>query len=182
MPNRQPSLPALWLVSDARNDDRIEAVLARLPRGSGLVFRHYHLPPQERRARFNALARTARRFGHVMVLAGEARQARAWKAHGVYGAADRLAQGPGVPRLVTVHNLRELAKAHRARADAVLISPLFATASHPGGQTLGPVRFRLLASRSTVPVIALGGVTARRARAFQLERWAAIDGLSASGR
>lgn len=157
-------------------------MLARLPRGSGLVFRHYHLPSRERRARFNALARAARRFGHVMVLAGEARQARAWKAHGAYGAADRLAQGPGVLRLVTVHDPRELAQAHRARADAVLISPVFATASHPGGHTLGPVRFRLLAARSQVPVIALGGVTARRARAFRLERWAAIDGLSGGAR
>ncbi|KMS55306.1 thiamine monophosphate synthase [Novosphingobium barchaimii LL02] len=182
VPNRQPSLPALWLISDARNDDRIEAVLARLPRGSGLVFRHYHLPSRERRARFNVLARATRRFGHVMVLAGEARQARAWKAHGAYGAADRLAQGPGVLRLVTAHDLRELAQAHRARADAVLISPVFATASHPGGHTLGPVRFRLLAARSRVPVIALGGMTAHRALAFRLERWAAIDGLTGGAR
>jgi thiamine-phosphate pyrophosphorylase len=177
VPNRQSSVPTLWLVSDARNDAQAERALARLPRGSGLVFRHYHLPAAERRARFEALARVARRFGHRVVLAGDARQARAWRALGAYGSPERLAQGPAGLRLVTVHSLRELARAHRARADAVLLSPVFATASHPGGRMLGPVRWKLLAARARVPVIALGGMTPRRARAYGIARWAAIDGL-----
>ncbi|MEE4451803.1 thiamine phosphate synthase [Novosphingobium resinovorum] len=177
VPNRQSSLvasslPRLWLISDARNDAVLERALAKLPRGSGLIFRHYHLPSDERRTRFHAFARTARRFGHVVVLAGDARQARRWGADGAYGAV--LARGPQVLRLVTVHSLRELARARRA--DAVLLSPVFATASHPGGRSLGPVRFRLLAARARVPVIALGGMTAHRARG--IGRWAAIDGLS----
>lgn len=178
MPNRQSSLPNLWLVSDARNDAAIERALARLPRGSGLVFRHYHLPPAERRAQFAALARKARRFGHVVVLSGDAREARRWDADGAYGAAPRLARGPAVLRLVTAHTLRELAQAHRARADAVLLSPAFPTASHPEGKVLGPIRFHLLAARSRVPVIALGGMTAHRARSYGIPHWAAIDGLS----
>lgn len=175
---RQPSVPLLWLVSDARNDARIERALARLPRGSGLVFRHYHLPRHERRARFEACARVARRFGHVVVLSGDARAARDWGAHGAYGSPERLARGPDVLRLATVHSLRELARAHRARADAVLISPAFATASHPGGRALGSVRWKLLAARAQVPAIALGGMTARRARALGAARWAAIGALS----
>ena len=48
MQNRQ-SLPQLWLLSDARNDAGLEQALRRLPRGSGFVLRHYHLPPAERR-------------------------------------------------------------------------------------------------------------------------------------
>ncbi|HUD27270.1 MAG TPA: thiamine phosphate synthase [Novosphingobium sp.] len=176
--NRQPSLPLLWLVSDARNDAGLEAALARLPRRSGLVFRHYHLPPVERRARFATLLRVARRFGHFVVLSGDASTARQWGADGAYGSAEGLTRGPRTMRLVTVHDLRELASAHLARADAVLLSPVFPTASHPLGKVLGPVRFRLLAQRALVPVIALGGMTAHRARATRIVRWAAIDGLS----
>lgn len=168
-------LPLLWLVTDARNDAGLEGALARLPRGSGLIYRHYHLPPVERRARFVRLARAARRFGHVVVLSGDARTARRWGADGAYGSPRTLATGPRTLRLVTVHALRELRLARRA--DAVLLSPVFPTASHPGGRTLGPVRFRLLGLRAAVPVIALGGMTAHRGRAFV--RWAAIDGLSA---
>lgn len=182
VPNRQPPLPPIWpnvwLVSDARNDAMLERVLARLPRGCGMIFRHYHLPPDQRRARFRKLARAARRHGHRVVLSGSAREAKAWGAGGAYGAPLRLARGPAIPRLATVHSLRELAAARRARADAVLISPVFPTRSHPGASTLGPLRFRLLAARAHVPAIALGGMTPRRARAFGLQHWAAIQGLT----
>ncbi|MCJ2178628.1 thiamine phosphate synthase [Novosphingobium album (ex Hu et al. 2023)] len=178
VPNRQPPLPPIWLVSDARNDAVLERALARLPRGSGLIYRHYHLPPEQRRARFRTLARAARRRGHCVVLSGSAWEAKGWGADGAYGAPSRLVYGPATLRLVTVHSLRELAKAHRARADAVLISPVFPTRSHPGAPVLGPLRFRLLAERARVPAIALGGMTAHRARAFSLRKWAAIQGLA----
>jgi len=171
-PRQTPStdpLPALWLISDARNDAVLEQALARLPRGSGLVFRHYHLPLAERRARFAKVRRLCRTHGHTAVLAGDAR----WPADGHYGR-----RVPGRPYLATVHSAREIARANLADAAAVLLSPVFSTRSHPGGATLGPVRFRLLARLSAVPVIALGGMDARRARRLRWPCWAAIDGLS----
>jgi thiamine-phosphate pyrophosphorylase len=172
---RYPSLPAIWLISDARNDAGLERALARLPRGSGLVFRHYHLAPTERRARFERLRRIAKRHGHCIFLSADARTARAWRADGAYGSAQSLATGPALPRLVTAHSVREM---RATRADAVMLSPVFATRSHPGAESLGSVRFRLLARLAAVPVIALGGMTARSAAAYKLQRWAAIDGLS----
>jgi thiamine-phosphate pyrophosphorylase len=81
-------------------------------------------------------------------------------------------------RLATVHSLRELAIAHRTGADALLVSPVFPTASHPGAQTLGAVGLKLLSARARVPVIALGGMTRHRARTARIARWAAIDGLT----
>jgi len=60
----------------------------------------------------------------------------------------------------------------------VLLSPVFPTRSHPGGKVLGALRFRLLAARSRLPVLALGGMNARRARALRGFGWAAIDGLA----
>lgn len=176
--NRQPSLPQLWLISDARNDATLERTLARLPRGSGLVFRHYHLLPEARRARFDALLGLAHRHGHLVILAGDTALARSWLADGAYAAPDRLGRKQGMLRLATVHSLRELARSHRAAADAVLISPVFPTASHPGAQTLGRVRMKLLSAHAQVPVIALGGMTRHRARTARIIRWAAIDGLS----
>lgn len=171
-------LPKLWLISDARIDDRLEAALDRLPRGSGLVFRHYHLPPVQRRVRFDQLRRRARRRGHVVVLSGTAAQAWRRRADGAYGSPANLARGPALLRLVTVHSWRELAAAQLSRADAVLVSPVFATASHPGAPSIGPLRFRLLARQSRLPVIALGGMDARRARRIGARRWAAITSLA----
>jgi thiamine-phosphate pyrophosphorylase len=174
---RQP-LPNLWIVSDLRNDAVLEAALERMPRGSGLMFRYYHLAPHARRARFAALRKAARRRGHRVALAGTARQARAWRADAAYGPPARLAGGPALLRLVTAHSLGEIAAARRARADAVLLSPVFATRSHPGARVLGTLRFRLIAARAGVPVIALGGLDSQRARRLGARFWAAIDGLS----
>ena len=176
---RAKTLPALWLISDARNDAKLERALARLPRGSGLIYRHYHLEGPERLARFRALRRIARRHGHVVILADSALTAREWGADGIYGAPRSLwPRRRGLLHLATVHDMGELGLAARLGADAALLSPVFATRSHPGGATLGPVRFRLLARQAALPVIALGGVTRQSAHALGWPRWAAIDGLS----
>ena len=173
------ALPHLWLISDARNDAVLERALARLPGGSGFIYRHYHLPDPERWQRFCGLRRMARARGHIVVLADSALTAHEWGADGIYGAPRSL-----VPRrrnmlhLATAHDLAEIGLANRLGADAVLLSPVFATRSHEGAGLLGPARFRQLARRSQAPVIALGGMTAINARVLDWPRWAAIDGLS----
>lgn len=177
MAKRYP-VPRILLLSDARNDATLERALGRLPRGSGLVFRHYHLAPAARRARFGALRRLCRRHGHSILLSGAAVEARAWGADGAYAAPARLGRRTSGLRLATAHDLAELRDAARAGADAVLLSPVFATRSHPGARALGPVRFHLLAALSRVPVIALGGMNRRRAGRLRSHGWAAIDGLS----
>lgn len=176
---RAKTLPALWLISDARNDAGLEYALARLPRGSGLIYRHYHLEGPERLARFRKLRRVAKARGHVVVLADSALTAREWGADGIYGAPRALwPRRAGLLHLATAHSLSELGLAARLGADAALLSPVFATRSHPGGGTLGAVRFRLLARQAGLPVIALGGMNPARALALRWPRWAAIDGLS----
>jgi thiamine-phosphate pyrophosphorylase len=177
MPARQP-LPDLWLLSDERNDARLEAALARLPRGSGFIYRHYHLPTAERVARWYQLKPIARARGHVLVLGDSALTALEWGADGIYGAPRALYPRRDLLALATAHDLREIGLANRLRADAVLLSPAFPTRSHPGAPALGPARFRLLAAHARMPVIALGGMTEGTARRLQWPRWAAIDGLS----
>ena len=177
-PNQTPDLPELWLLSDERNDAVLEDALERLPRGSGFIFRHYHLPPAGRRARFDALLRIVRRDGHLAILSGSAANARRWGADGLYGLPARMRGAAGLLRLATAHDLPELRAAERAGADAALLSPVFPTRSHGGARALGPLRFCLLASKARIPVIALGGMTRERARRLDWPRWAAIDGLS----
>jgi thiamine-phosphate pyrophosphorylase len=164
------TLPRLWLISDRRNDAVLDAAMKRLPYHSGLIFRHYHLPRGEREARFAQLRRLALMRGHKTAFSGSNRTARRVKAHCSYGAAGC--------NLAAAHSLREIGRANLSHADLVLLSPVFPTRTHPGGATLGPVRFLLLARRSLAPVIALGGMNRRRARALPGFGWAAIDGLS----
>ena len=164
---RLKPLPAVWLVSDERNDAMLETALRKLPRGSGFIFRHYHLDGPDRRARFVVLARKARARGHLVALAGSPALARRWDADFAYGPCGDL---------VPVHSLREIGRA--SQAAALVLSPAFATRSHPGAKPLGPLRFRLLAFRASKPVIALGGMNPRASRRLGWACWAAIDGLT----
>ena len=167
-------VPRVVLLSDARNDHRLESAIARLPPGSALVYRHYHLPPALRRARFEVLRRLCARRSVLILNAGKA---RGWRAHGRYGAPRDLGRNTGL-RLATAHSLAEIGAAVRVRASAILLSPVYPTRSHPGAPVLGPVRSLLLARRSPLPVIALGGMTRRRAARLPVWGWAAIDGLA----
>jgi thiamine-phosphate pyrophosphorylase len=189
MAKRHP-VPRLLLISDARNDAFLARALARLPRGaqgqggaSGLVFRHYHLDPPARARRFAALRKLARAHGVMLIAAGPPCGRGAQGRYGAPGSLrGALAHAPGL-RLATAHNGREIGQAVRARADAVLLSPVFPTRSHPGGRVLGGLRFALLAARCPLPVLALGGMDAARARRLVAPQgpahgWAAIDGLS----
>ena len=157
------------MVTDARNDSALDAAIRRLPTGSGVIYRHYHLPASERRRRFVELQRLCRRFGHRLVLAGTPMQARRWRADGAYGlTAPRLT-------LAAVHSLRDIGRANRRGPAAVLLSPIYPTRSHLAEPPLGRVRFLLLAARARAPVIALGGMTPRRFRGLPVHGWAAID-------
>ena len=128
------SLPLIWLLSDARNDAQLEQALADLPRGSGFVFRHYHLSPEARRARFDTLAALARRRGHAVVLAGT----QDWGADGRYGApsgwgracASRLRMTaprskPRWPRAPTVSSCRRCFPPRRIPGQAHWAAPGF---------------------------------------------------------
>ncbi len=166
MPRRQP-LPRLWLMTDERQGDGLWEALERLPAGSGVVFRHYSLAPAERRRLFDRVRRVARRR-RLLLLAGG----------GLRGDGAHGGRGPGL-RSASAHGLRELKTAERDGAKLVFLSPAFATRSHPGARALGPVRFGLIARQARVPVIALGGVDARKARRLpHIYGWAAIDALS----
>ncbi|WP_232508343.1 thiamine phosphate synthase [Qipengyuania flava] len=139
------------------------------------MFRHYHLEESARRQKFAELAGLARALGHTVILAGH----EDWGADGHYGRPDRL--GAGL-RLATAHDAAELAEAVAAQADGIFVSPVFATASHPGADTLGAAGFHALVRDSSVPVIALGGMNAASARELAWPRWGAIDGLGSTKR
>jgi thiamine-phosphate pyrophosphorylase len=159
-------------MTDPRMGDGLWEALERLPRGAGVVFRHYQLPPRARAELFAQVRRVARRRRLVLLVAGKPLRGADGR-HGVRAAA-------GSQGLVTrpAHHRRDLVAARRAGANAVFVSPVFPTRSHPGAPALGRVQFGLLIRDSGIPVIALGGMDERRARSLarlRVHGWAAID-------
>lgn len=170
--------PRIWLMTDERQGQSLWRALEAMPRDGGVVFRHYGLRPTDRRALFDRVKRITRRRGLMLLLAGPPSQASAWGADGAHGHFSRVAASTMILS-APVHDGIEL---HHARhADLIFLSPVFATRSHPGAKGLGLAGFRALLPRSGKPVIALGGMDARRARRLMAAGaygWAAIDGLT----
>lgn len=155
-------LPRVWMMTDERRADPA-ASMARLPKGAAVVFRHYDAP--DRTALAERLRSLARNRGLVFLVAGDPRLASRVKADGFHAPealAHRLiAARRMLPRgimTMAVHGMRGLVAAHRYRPDSILVSPVFATASHPDDRSLGPVRFAALTQAAPAPVVALGGM------------------------
>ena len=184
MPRRQPrrSCPAVFLMTDERLGDGLWTALERLPRGAGVVVRHYSLPSTVRRTLFEAVRRVARRRGLVLLLAGSPREAVAWRADGAHGRSPHRATTRPLIRTAPAHDRAEWIAAGRAGCDLIFVSPLFATRSHPGAVPLGHVRAGLLTGAGRDRAVLLGGMTRTRFRALRVMgfgRWAAIDAWSA---
>jgi len=154
-------------MTDERMGDALWQAVARLPRGSGIVFRHYATPAAERRRLFARLLRIARRRGLVLVRAGETRLPGEMGTHG--------RRGRGITTW-PAHSRREAVRGVRHGADALFVSPVFATRSHPGAPALGARRAAAIVRGLPTRAIALGGMDARRyARLTGFDGWAAID-------
>jgi thiamine-phosphate pyrophosphorylase len=179
-------LPRLWLFSDPVRLPDPRAAMAALPRGAGVVARG--LAP----GLLRPVARLARQRGLVLLVAGDGRAALALGA-GLHLPDRReslgllpflIARRAAPCRLIlsmAAHGGRRgAARARRFRPDAIFLSPLFPTQSHPGAPGLGALRWAALARGLPAPCIALGGVTPARLGAVprRAAGVAAIGGLA----
>lgn len=157
------ALPPALFIADRRIRPDMLAIIARLPRHCAVLYRDYDAPDRAAMARRVRQA-TARR-GVTLIIAGDDRLARRIGADGLHLPEWRLRRPltpPPKPMLLTAacHSRRALARAALRGVDAVLVSPLFSTSSHPGETTLGIHRFLRLIKGCDLPVYALGGLDA----------------------
>jgi len=179
-------LPRLFFFTDPARVRDPEAVLARLPRGAGVVYRAFGDPDAIPRGR--RLVRIARRRGLTLLAGADAHLAARISADGVHLPERGVRSAIGLKRarpgwIVTsaAHSAEAIVQARRAGADAVFVSPVFASASPSAGRPLGPLRFAQLARGARLPVFALGGIDG--VRAWRIVRagaagFAAVDALT----
>ena len=164
------------MTDDERLPDPVAAARA-LPRSSLVIIR----ARDAKRRRALAEALSAKTSGLILLAADDPVLAGA--LHGLHlpevragDAAHWRALRPDWVITVAAHSSRAL---HAPHADAVLLSPVFPTRSHPGARALNPARARMMARGSLLPVLALGGVNARNAALLSgFSGIAAIDGLN----
>lgn len=159
------AIPATWLLSDPIRLPDPSPLLAGLPRGAAVVLRGATPEVAARVARLCRVLRLA------LLVSGEGRLALRLGA-GLH-VPDRAPTRGMLPFLLNrrgawlsaaVHGRAGVARARRLGADAVLVSPVFATVSHPGARVLGPLRWAALAGGAGRPAVALGGMSAAAMR------------------
>jgi len=146
-----------------------------------------HRNPKLRAELAHELAKLGRQRGLSLLISDDACLASRVHADGLHlpeaharQAAHWRALHPLWLITAAAHSARGISVAAACRADAAILAPVFPTLSHEGRASLGAVRFRLIALRSTIPVYALGGVntdTVGRLKDAPLAGIAGIDGL-----
>ena len=163
------SIPPMWFFTDpVRTPDPVR-LSARLPPGSGVVYRGFGRP--EARDEAFRLVEIARERDLCLLIGLDAELAETVGADGVHLPERRLSDARQLRRarpswLITgaVHDLRALRAADNAGCEAVFISAVFPSNSASAGRPMGPLRLAALARRTSLPVFALGGVDSRSAR------------------
>lgn len=152
-------LPPLLFFTDPQRVRDPAPIAARLPRGSGIVYRSFGAADALVIAR--ALARICRRRGLILLIGADAKLARRCGANGLH-VPERLVQKSGKPahRLITAaaHGPKALQRARRFGAAAGVLSPVFASRSASATLALGPRYAAALARSAGLPVYALGGI------------------------
>lgn len=180
---RQPAnlRPKIWLMTDERNDLILDRAVRKLPMGSGIVFRHYHLTRNARANRFAGLKKLARRHNHIILLADHPLLARKWGADGVHGRDWKRRDTSGLLHSAPVHDVKEIKRAKSNGAELFFLSPISVTRSHPNKRPMNRLQLYHLRRLCGKKVILLGGMNKRRfhiLRYLDAHGWAAIDSLS----
>lgn len=167
-----PSLPALFVLSDRRQAGRLGlvATMAAAVSGGGraLVLREKDLERAERIELGCALVELVAPVGGSLLVAGaDVELARTIGADGLHLSSTdpfpEVRSGLLVGR--SCHDAAELREASAEGVDYATVSPVFASSSKPGyGPALTIAGLTGLAGGTTVPVVALGGITPAHAR------------------
>jgi thiamine-phosphate pyrophosphorylase len=144
------------------------AIAARLPTGSGVIYRAFGAGDALSVA--CSLRRIAQARGLILLIGADERLAWKAEADGVHLPERLIGDGPSLrvrrpDWIVTgaAHDAQALHRAALAGLDAALLSPVFNSRSPSARGQLGPIRFTSLVRQARLPVYALGGVNARTA-------------------
>ena len=173
--------PAFFLTDPNRIDDPV-VVAERLPRGFGIIYRHFGAPDRVEIA--IQLARVSAGRGLTLLIAADPDLAHAVGADGVHWP-ERLRQSAlssrGTVGLQTTsaHSARSLRQADHQGFDAAFVSAVFPSRSPSAGTPLGLARYRSLVKTVSIPCYGLGGINSSNALAIaRLGGFACVEGLA----
>lgn len=173
--------PLLFLTDPKRTPDPVY-IAARLPAGSGILYRHFGA--KDRFDIASRLAHLARRKRLKLLIAADPDLAAEIGAHGVHWPEVQLRnaakwRGRFSLQTASAHSRTAIVRAAKMGVDAALVSTVFPSRSPSAGAPMGALKFKQLCRQSPIALYGLGGVhSGNAARIASAGGLAGIDGLS----
>jgi thiamine-phosphate pyrophosphorylase len=160
-------------MTDERIGDGLGPAIARAAAANaGVIVRHHQSSLEVRRG----IAAEVLAAGALLAVSRDTDLARSLGAALVHNPAE--ANGD-LPFSLSVHDEEQALAAARQQPVLVFVSPLFATASHPGTVALGQEAAKRLADMTGHPAVALGGISRKVGEALVSRGWAGWAGIDA---
>lgn len=157
------SLPALVFMTDHRRIANPTPVIAKLPKSTLVIIRDYDHTHRTTYA-YN-IANECRSYSQPFLIAGDEALSLQTKAYGIHLPQHQMSDAiklhqrhPNWWITTSVHNLQSLLHANELPVNAIFLSPIFQTPSHPNTKPLGVEQMNHLIAQSIHPVFALGGI------------------------
>ncbi len=180
------TLPALFALTDPDRTPDVVSFAKTLPEGAGLILRHFGQPKPRMASMDLASIASAKKL--IYLIGADPDLAAVVGAKGVHWpermpkeASSYKRHQPARLMTMAAHGPEGLAAAKDAKADAVILGPVFKSKSPSAGAPLGVKRFTELVASVDLPVYALGGITPENARELEDSGACGIAGIGVFG-
>lgn len=182
----QKLFPTQWLITDSKTIDPIKAA-QKLPPNSGIILRDYELSAVKRFELGKVLKEICIKKRAPLLIAKDTNLALKLKADGVHFPEFAIKEihqwkhkKPFWIITASTHSRLSVNRAKIAGADAVFLSPIFKTPSHPYKKPISIMgaNMLLLGIKRHIYVYALGGVKPFHLKALKLADFKGFGGIS----
>lgn len=177
-------LPPILALTDPERTPDVLTFAKSLPKGAGLIYRHFGASDREQTA--IALSKIAGRGRLSLLIGNDPKLALAVKAAGVHWSEANISrarrwQNRFEIMTCAVHSRAAIKKGAQAGISAGLLSAIFPSKSPSAAKPIGLMAFKQMAISNVLPLYALGGVNSENmGKVASFGGIAAIDGLKSA--
>tara|TARA_E500000331_G_C16956591_1_gene582975 strand:+ start:51 stop:692 length:642 start_codon:yes stop_codon:yes gene_type:complete len=158
--------PFLFFMTDIKRTMDLFETIKTLPKGCILIFRHYEHKDRHKLAK--CVVTACRQAQIFCLISNDIHLATRLNANGVHFpeyALHKINKRPRTKKHMVLtaaaHSFATTLKAQKLGFDAVLLSPVYNSESHPNEPTMGHRKLASICSLTKIPIIALGGINTK---------------------
>ncbi len=175
--SKDNKLPKVIIIFDDELFDRKKLLKLKIPKKSAFLLRSYETKKRKKIAK--QLLKFCKMKKIKLLIGSDIKLAEDINAHGIHFPEYMIKKKkinwiriknakPNKKWIITTaaHNVQALKKAEDLNIDAVLLSPVFPSKSHPNSKSLGLNKFSKIVKKTKLPIYALGGINIKNVKSL----------------